>query len=113
VPTSAAAIAINCVSGSPVNGSLPFVGGDTPDGGGLTKVTPSTDGVTEGLALGAFVAFVGEGLAGQALLLGLACANPRKPVVGDAVTRGRSGIGGGAVATPGLVVTVTTMLSET
>ena len=37
------------MSGRPVNGSLPLDGGFTPDGGGLTKVTPNTVGVTEGL----------------------------------------------------------------
>jgi hypothetical protein len=82
------------------------------DGGGLTNVTPSTDGVTEGLAVGV-PELVGCVLAGHALLLGLTCAKPWNAVVGDAVTRGRRGIQGGAGVTPGFAVTVTTMLSDT
>jgi hypothetical protein len=39
--------------------------------------------------------------------------NPWKAVVGVAVTVGLSGMWGGAGATPGLAVTVTTMLSNT
>src|ERR1019366_6916004 len=136
-PTSADAIPNNCVSGRPVNGSLPFVGGDGADGGGLTNVTPNTVGVTEGLAVavdpvvddGLAVAvvvvvaeglavvvgvLVGVGLAGHALLLGLTSAKPWNVLVGDGVTRSLSGIGGGgAGATPGLAVTVTTMVSDT
>lgn len=96
-----------------MNGSRPFVGGRTTDGGGLTKVTPSTVGETDGLAVGVRE-FVGCGLAGHALLLEVASAKPWNEVVGDALTRGRSGIGGGGVgATPGFAVTVTTILSET
>lgn len=104
-------MAINCVSGSPVNGSFPFVGGDPADGGGLTKVTPSTVGVTEGLASGVDEV-VGEVLAGQ--LLGVASGKVRNAFVGDALARGSSGIGGaGAGLTPGLAVIVTTMVSDT
>lgn len=50
-PTRADAIANKFVSGRPVNGSLPLVGGLAPDGGGLTKVTPNTVGDTDGLPL--------------------------------------------------------------
>jgi hypothetical protein len=94
-----------------VNGSLPFAGGDAADGGGLTKVMPSTVGETEGRAV-AVEELVGERLAGQALLPGLISANPWNVVVGDGLTLGLSGIGGNAGATPGLVVTVT-MMPET
>ena len=58
VPTSAAAIANKFVSGSPVNGSRPFVGGRVADGGGLTKVMPSTVGDTEGVVVGVPMAVV-------------------------------------------------------
>lgn len=85
-----------------------MVVGDTADGGGLTKVTPSTVGVTEGLTVGV-VDVVGCVLAGHALLPGLMSAKPWNVVVGDGLTLGLSGIEGGACATPGLVVTVTTM----
>jgi hypothetical protein len=110
---SADAMAHNCERGKPVNGSLPF-GGDEPlDGGGLTKVTPCTVGVTDGLTV-VVGGLVGLALAGHALLLAVDWLNPWKAGVADAVTRSRSGIGGGGVdATPGLSVMVTTMVSET
>jgi hypothetical protein len=94
-----------------VKGSFPFVRGGAADGGGLPNATPSTVGVIEGLIL-PVCELVGVVLAGHALLLGLTSAKPRNMLVGDVVDRGLSGIGGGAGATPGLAVTVTTMLSD-
>jgi hypothetical protein len=106
-------MAHNCESGRPVNGSLPFDGGEVPDGGGLTKVTPCTVGVTDGLAVGVSE-LVGVALAGHTLLPAVGWVNPWKAGAGDAVTRGRSGIGGGgAGATSGLSVIVTTIVSDT
>ena len=103
----------NRVNGRPVKGSLPFVRGGPADGGGLTNVTPNTDGDTDGLAV-ALSGPVGNGLAWHALLLPLACVKPSNSVVGAAVARKRSGIGGvGAGATAGLAVTVMTILSDT
>lgn len=96
-----------------MNGSLPFVGGRVADGGGLTNVTPSTDGVTVRLAVGVREV-VGLGVAGHALLLGLTSAKPWNVLVGDGLTRGFNGIGGCAAgATLGRTVIVTTMLSDT
>ena len=94
-----------------MKGSLLFIGGPTADGGGFTNVTPSTDGEADGLAI-AVGELVGEGLAGHALLFGPAWVKPWKAVVGDGLTLGLSGIGGGGV-TAGLAVTVITILSNT
>lgn len=77
-----------------MKGSLRFVGGTTADGGGLTNVTPSTVGETEGLTV-AVAELVPEGLAGHALSLGLASAKPWNVLAGVGVTRGLSGIGSG------------------
>lgn len=95
-----------------MKGSFPFVCGGAADGGGLTNVTPNTVGVTEGLIL-PVCELVDVVLAGHTLLLGLTSAKPRNVLVGDGVARGLSGIGSGDGATPGLAVTVTTMLSDT
>jgi hypothetical protein len=95
-----------------VNGSRLFDGGRAVDAGGFTKVMPCTVGETEGLAV-VVGGTVGEGLAGHALLLGLTSAKPWNVLVGEGLTRGLSGIGRGAAATPGLAVTVITMVSDT
>jgi hypothetical protein len=104
-----------------VNGSRPFVGERVVDGGGLTKVTPSTVGDTEGLAVAVAVTEglvvvgepVGEGLAGHALPPGLFAAKSLTAGVGDGLTRGLSGIGGSPAGKPGLAVTVITIVSDT
>jgi hypothetical protein len=130
VPTSADAIAKRFVSGRPVNGSLPRVGGFVPDGGGLTKVTPNTVGDTEGRALVVCeivdvavpetLAVTAGVLVDVALTVGLTVAEGRgvhRLLLGRTVVNvwglGLSGIGGTAGALPGLAVTVITMLSDT
>lgn len=118
VPTRAAAIANRFVSGKPVNGSRPLVGGRVPDGGGLTKVMPCTVGDTDGFAVTVaetvdVAELVGEGLAGHALPPGLFPAKLLTTAVGDGLARGLSGIGGSPAGKPGLAVTVTTIVSDT
>jgi hypothetical protein len=90
-----------------VNGSRPFVGGPGVDGGGLTKVTSSTVGETEGLAVlpGELVIVavpvglavvvcelvdvaITEGLAGHALPPALIPAKPWKAVVDELAGEG-------------------------
>lgn len=98
-----------------MNGSFPpdFDGAVDGDGLGLSKVTPSTDGDTDGLPVGVRDG-AGVDVAGQALLLAVVSAKPRNVLVKDGLTRGFNGIGGGGSgAAPALAVTVTTMLSDT
>ena len=92
MPINAFAIRSNCVSGSPVNGSPPPLLGGVVAGGGLSNVTPSTVGETDGVTVppgagvvvpppggGVVVPPPGVGLvpplAGQALTPGLVVEN--------------------------------------
>ena len=93
-PTSADAIANNWVSGTPVNGSRPFVGGSGADAGGLSNVTPSTVGVIDGRVV--------PPPAGHALSVGVVVGNPVLAVSGTTKRLDSVGIGlgkGGGIMT--------------